>query len=45
MITETTKLILSVISIIVIAMLVYKKKYGWAWALSTAEALLVLLNI
>ena len=44
MINEQTKLILSMVNIIIIAMLVYKKKYNWAWALSIVEILLVLIK-
>jgi len=41
---EQTKLIISVVNIILIAVLVYKRKYNWAWALSLLEVLLVLIR-
>lgn len=43
MMNEQTKLIISVVNIILIAVLVYKKKYNWAWAFSLLEVLLVLI--
>lgn len=44
MITEELKLIASMINIIVISTLVYKKKYGLAWVLAIGETLALLIN-